>query len=303
MLNDKNILKLVSVIIAIFLWFMVVSGEQQVVELTVPIKVTNTPNGLISFQDIDVVSVKVEGPAKIISSLSNKDIVLNVDVSDLHVGNTNKRIIPSDFKTPLGYKILDISPNTVLISMDHLVTKQVTLNPRTLGHLQNGYEVESIVIEPSQVYLSGAESIVDRLETVDILPINLSEKNKNFSTPVNVISLKGIAGVNPSKITANVKIKNKIAVKEFFDIPVECLNLNPELKIKNVPMISNIKISASEDIINNGLFDNLKFITDCSLINKPGVHYGNVAYKTTRNDIIIEEISPKKVKLEVDRNR
>lgn len=303
MLNDKNILKIVSVIIAILLWFMVVSGKHQVVELTVPIQIKNTPNGLTSYQDVDVVSVNVEGPAKLISGLSNKDIVLQLDVSDFHVGETNKGILPTDFKTPLGFKILDISPNNVLITMDRLIKKEVGINARTLGDAATGFEVESIVFNPKKVEVIGSESIVNKIENIDIVPINLSEKNADFTTAVKAINMKGIERVNPVKIEANVKIRSKITEKEFHDIPVECINLNPGLKIKNVPMIDVIKVSATEDVINKGLFDHLKFVTDCSFIRKAGIHYGNVAYKTRKDDIVITEINPKKVKLEVERNR
>jgi len=89
---NNNILKILSVIIAIIVWFVVATSEQQEVSFYVPIKFVSEPEGLKAFTDVNLVSVLVKGPKVSMKSLSFNDIRIEIDVSSFKSGEYLYRI-------------------------------------------------------------------------------------------------------------------------------------------------------------------------------------------------------------------
>ena len=297
MLNNKTLLKILSVLIALGMWIMVVSGHEETKEMTVPVKLINVSNGKVAIADYPNVSINIKGAARLMQSLANSDVLLDIDVATFPNGQSIRRILPEDFKTPLGLEVVDVKPAELRITLDNITAKDVRVLPSIIGEVKQGYMVESITLKPNSVSVTGAKSVLSKLENISTMPINLSERSENFVENVVLKDYEGVTKIQPSSVEVRVKLRENMVEHEFTNVPVECMNLKSNLMVVNTPSLSYVKARGREDIIDTFL-DTVTFVTDCSNINGPGNYTGSVAYRT---NLIVDilNLEPQTINIEI----
>lgn len=297
MLNNKTLLKILSVFIALGMWIMVVSGHEETKEMTVPVKLINVSNGKVAIADYPNVSINIKGAARLMQSLANSDVLLDIDVAAFPNGQSIRRILPEDFKTPLGLEVVDVKPAELRITLDNITAKDVRVLPSIIGEVKQGYMVESITLKPNSVSVTGAKSVLSKLENISTMPINLSERSENFVQNVVLKDYEGVTKIQPSSVEVRVKLRENMVEHEFTNVPVECMNLKSNLMVANTPSLSYVKARGREDIIDTFL-DTVTFVTDCSNINGPGNYTGSVAYRT---NLIVDilNLEPQTINIEI----
>lgn len=297
MLNNKTLLKILSILIALGMWVMVVSGHEETKEMTVPVRLINIPQSKVAISDFSNVSINIKGAARLMQSLTNSDVLLDIDVSGFTDGQSIRRILTSDFKTPLGLEVSDVNPSELRITLDNVTAKEVRVLPSIIGEVKQGYMVESITLKPNSITVTGAKTVLSQLENISTMPINLSERNENFVQNVLLTEYDGVTKMHPSSVEVRVKLRENMIEHEFTNVPVECMNLKSNLMVSNTPSLSYVKARGREDIIDTFL-DTVTFVTDCSHINGPGTYKGSVAYRT---NLIVDilNLEPQTINIEI----
>ncbi len=193
--------------------------------------------------------------------------------------------------------MIDVKPSELRITLDNITAKEVRVLPSTIGEVKQGYMLESITLKPNSVSVTGAKSILSKLENISTIPINLSERNENFVQNVLLKDYDGVTKIQPSSVEVRVKLKENMVEHEFINVPVECMNLKGNLMVANTPSLSYVKVRGREDIIDTFL-DTVTFVTDCSNINGPGSYTGSVAYRT---NLVIDilNLEPQTINIEI----
>ena len=297
MLNNKTLLKILSILIALGMWVMVVSGHEETKEMTVPVRLINIPQSKVAISDFSNVSINIKGAARLMQSLTNSDVLLDIDVSGFTDGQSIRRILTSDFKTPLGLEVSDVNPSELRITLDNVTAKEVRVLPSIIGEVKQGYMVESITLKPNSITVTGAKTVLSQLENISTMPINLSERNENFVQNVLLKEYDGVTKMHPSSVEVRVKLRENMIEHEFTNVPVECMNLKSNLMVSNTPSLYYVKARGREDIIDTFL-DTVTFVTDCSHINGPGTYKGSVAYRT---NLIVDilNLEPQTINIEI----
>lgn len=297
MLNNKTLLKILSVFIALGMWIMVVSGHEETKEMTVPVKLINTSSGKVAISDYPNISINIKGAAKLMQSLANSDVLLDIDVAEFPNGQSIRRILPADFKTPLGLEVVGVNPSELRITLDNITTKDVRVLPSIIGEVKQGYMLESITLKPNFVSVTGASSVLLKLENISTMPVNLSERSENFVQNVALKDYEGVKKIQPSLVEVRVKLRENMVEHKFTNVSVECINLKNNLMVANTPSLSYVKARGREDIIDTFL-DTVSFVTDCSNINGPGNYTGSVAYRT---NLIVDilDLEPQTINIEI----
>ena len=164
-------MKLVSVVIAVVLWFGVViinNPKDSRVFANIPVTLVNTElldkEGKVYevMDDTDIVRVTVEVPKDSVNLLRSSDIVAEADVSMLTAVNT----------VAITCKVLNEDINVMNISCDHdvvrlnvenKVTKWFPVKYYTTGEVAEGYMVADINLETTTLKVSGPQSVVDQI--------------------------------------------------------------------------------------------------------------------------------------------
>jgi len=209
-------LKVISLGVAIALWFIVVNVTDPVVTSTyrnVPVKLLNTgvitDNGkTLEVVDnsavIPVVTIKASRTTiqELGSSIDN--IVATADLYNLSSDNTS---IPIDITT-LKYsdKIDSIkaSENTVYVSIENRKTIQLPLNATASGEIESGYILGDITPNQNQVRISGPESVVSHIKSASV-DVQVTGFTGNISTQAEVLLFDEEGKtVNKDSLTLNV---------------------------------------------------------------------------------------------------
>jgi hypothetical protein len=175
-------LKLLSVVLAVFLWAVVV-GEQKVeVVMNVPLEIAGFPRDLIPVNEpTDTLQVRVRGPKTLISTLSSSEISLEGLSKSFVEGENLIPILPEMVRVPRGIEVVDVAPHRVRLVLDALVEREVEVAPRVEGTPPKGFVVKRVTTSPRRIRMTGPRSDLRRLTRVYTVPINLEGHDTSFS--------------------------------------------------------------------------------------------------------------------------
>lgn len=170
-------LKLISLLFAMIVWFLVTNINDPVTPVrfsNIQVMIKNddliTGRGQV-YSVLDgsnvINSVTVYAPRSVIDSLSQNNIVATADVQNLSSLNT----ISIDITTnKYSDKIDRIVPSSDLVKLDieKKKSKQLQLEAKTIGEPKEGFIVGEINTDENLIKISGAESIVDRVSKAEV---------------------------------------------------------------------------------------------------------------------------------------
>lgn len=182
-------LKLLSLIVAIFLWSFVISEENPYIESTlsnIPIIYENentiSERGLVILEDSrPKISVAVRGTRNQIINLTNQHIRVTTDLSSYDEG---VHPLELNFDLPDGIELVSESP-ALNISIDAIITKDFQVDVDLQGALPEGYILESATTTPQVITVKGARSLVDSIASLKA-DIDATALDKDIVTNVSI---------------------------------------------------------------------------------------------------------------------
>ncbi|MBR1656902.1 MAG: hypothetical protein IJ697_00345 [Synergistaceae bacterium] len=104
-----------------------------------------------------------------------------------------------------------------------LPRKRVPVNVRLAGKLDADYEVQSIVVDPSEIQVEGNAEDLAKIEAVDTETIEVSMMNSDsvIVAPLRQPEIEGISIPNASSVKVSIKLSEAHAEKMITNIPVE----------------------------------------------------------------------------------
>jgi YbbR domain-containing protein len=189
----------------------------------------------------ETVNVTISGPSTtVLKTKLNQDFTVYVDLNDLMIGEHHVTIEHENISDKLE---VSIDPVSVNISIEEKVTKQFDVEPELNSSLlAEGYVIDSLLVDPKTVSVTGAKSVLDSIEVVKATVTAQSGIKESFKadTPLRVLNSEanGVeVSVNPSNVTVDVGIKEysksvPVTLSEKGTLPegIELLTLTPETK-------------------------------------------------------------------------
>ncbi|ATW25251.1 YbbR-like domain-containing protein [Candidatus Formimonas warabiya] len=189
---NNLLFKVVSVVLAVLLWFYVNHQENPVAEqvLTVPLEIRGLEQNLTVSDRPTYVKVRIQGQRKLLDTVTARDIQAFLEMSGVDMG---QHIAEVHVTVPEKTQLVSVNPSTVNLNVEVLTTAQFVVN---VSYSDNtpavGYMALKPVLTPTQVLLSGPE---DKLKEVDqvYVEVNLGEYNFNYhqKLPIKVEDKKG----------------------------------------------------------------------------------------------------------------
>lgn len=174
MLTENLTIKIISVALAVFLWFFVTFKGQTETSLEVPLEFKNTPSEMEVFkQSIKKVNVSISARERILREIAQNDIRVIIDLSNVKLGENSIPIIKSSVKLPRGIDILRIDPSVVKVYLDKKEQKNVLVKAVIVGNPQKGFIVSSVELNPSSITIEGAKRELDRIRVIRTEPIDI----------------------------------------------------------------------------------------------------------------------------------
>lgn len=207
-------LKLTAVGMAVLLWMAVRANEPD--RATFP----GVPVDVV-LRDADwqlagppvppTVRVTVVGPTGELLSLANElpTIVLPIDqVTDTLVS----QVLPLQWvQLPGGVRdarVIDVEPDTIQLRYERLASTTLPVRVPTTGELSEGFTLaRPISTNPSLVEVQGPASRLSAIDTVTLLPVDVSglQSTTNVPTLVDTASLSGLS-VTPREVNVILRV-------------------------------------------------------------------------------------------------
>jgi YbbR domain-containing protein len=184
----KNLFfKLLALLLAVLLWFLVVGEERAEVGLTIPLELVNIPRTLIVVNNITQgIDIRVNGPRSLVRSLTDRSLSKSLDLSNARAGTITFPISAEGIKLPRGVTITRIHPPQVVVVLQKLGQKKVAVKARLAGKLPAGYEILSVQTKPEELEVVGPEEVMGGVETLFTKPIDLSGVRADLTQEVGL---------------------------------------------------------------------------------------------------------------------
>lgn len=204
--------KILALLGAVILWFFVMNDQNPSVNstFTVPVYTINGPDGYtVKLKPRDV-TVKVKAPRASFTAAKPEDFKAYVDLEEAVEGTNNLRVRTV---VPQGFEVVDISDETIEVTMEALIEKQLSVNVQITGNTGAHSALEKIVPEKESIKVTGPRSNVARVSHV-VGYLNLANNTADFTMKVKL---------NPVDMDGNIVDGVTLSFKEM-DVTAKILS-------------------------------------------------------------------------------
>lgn len=201
-------LKILSVVLAMSLWFFVTYRGQSEIVIDVPLEFKNIPKNLeLLRQNTKKVSLNISGHERLLKALSPMDVRVFVDLSNAKKGETVYYLDKDNIVIPRTIKVLRIEPTSVKVTLDESTSRIVPVRAYLIGSPETGYKVKSIDVRPSFVEVEGAKTEVARIALLRTEPIDITGIDSNMAQNVRINTNGRNIRTKVSEVTVKITVE------------------------------------------------------------------------------------------------
>jgi YbbR domain-containing protein len=174
-LFDNAGIKLLSLSLAVILWFFVTSKGKTEMTLRVPLELRNIPQNMAVVGDVaGSVEVRIQGQERAMRDVTTgKSVYGTLDLSRATLGEAMYPLSPDDIRRPSGVTVVYLSPPGVRVKREPLVRRTVRLKPVLRGVPAQGFRVAKILVSMPRVNVEGPASVMRRVDELPTMPIDI----------------------------------------------------------------------------------------------------------------------------------
>ena len=306
--------KAIALFFAILFYFTVISRlgvEEQI--SNVPVEI-DLPTTLLNLgESTPKVSLIIKGSKGILKEMNRASfkIKASVKVSDYISGEVyTLRLNNSNISTPLGVKVVRIEPRDLLLDLDRKTSKKVKVIPTFTNKdaLPQGYAVDTVSFKPSEVMITGPESLLEKIYSVKSAPIPLSSSLiESFDYETKIMDESSIS-ISQKKVKVRVEIIRQSKTVTIKNIAIKILEAPNKTGKFKVELLSSPHVAvtlnglkSTIDLLKN---TSIKPYIDISSLDTAGTFSVNVAcWINSRDKITVKNIYPDKVQVKITRTK
>lgn len=176
-LMNKFTLKILSLFIAILIWFLVVNIQNPIVTESyydIPVRIVNESYLASKFEipllvdGKDTVNVRIRAKNSIVNKLKREDVTAVADMTQIVSMETEPYMVPVKVTCPgVSEDDITVSPSNIPIDTDKLVSaeKTIAVNYGETTPDKN-YEVGEVEVSPNKVTITGPSALINKIDKV-----------------------------------------------------------------------------------------------------------------------------------------
>jgi YbbR domain-containing protein len=215
-------LKLLSLLLAVALWFAVGVEEPTETTLSVALELVNPPQGMMITSEIpSSLQVRVIGPGSAIRKLTQSRLAQTIDLAGYKRGRHSIPLGTKTFNFPRGVQVTRVQPNPLNLTLAPTTVRTLQIQPVLEGKPPEGYEIVGVKARPSEVTVKGPYAEIADLKFLSTIPLDVSQ----LTGPVTLagdLDLKTLhltlQDLGP--ILVDVNVAPKIATRTISGVPV-----------------------------------------------------------------------------------
>ena len=220
--------KLVSLVLAVGLWYYAVGEEKVEVSRTIPVEIKLEQEKLsIVGKPTRLILVTLQAPRSMVANLASEDLkavhrITKVD----QPGEYNFRLEPREIKLPSEQiRVVRIEPEVLQVKIDEMIVQKMEVEPVFLGEPAFGYRLQQdkIQLDPASVLVEGPKAELEKMSKIKTQPIDVVERLRSFRKTVRIAEEPGLKLLSESLVDAYVPIQEVLGDKALENIPVKIL--------------------------------------------------------------------------------
>jgi len=285
--------KLISIIIAVVLWFIVLESRNVEATKELSLDVVTAADVMASNEVPEKVAFRLSGPKAFLRTvLDRHDEPIRINLATNKPGLVSYRIFSDNIRVPIGVKILSITPTVIPIKLEYVKHRDIPIKVELRGTPPDGIKILRVTVSPEVVRIKGAESRVDSLGELPTVPIDVSDLKQNLQREVALelskynVQLEGPlpkVKIEVEAGQANYRIKN-------VDVRVQSSH-KAKLDEKSVTVLVK---AASKDLKS---LDRSHVFAVIDLSGKPKGEYLEQVKVTLPDQVSLVKVIPDKIKI------
>ncbi|WP_321495414.1 CdaR family protein [uncultured Desulfobacter sp.] len=275
----------VPAVTAVIFIFTACTQDPQEINLLLPVEYANVPDDMILTNfHTHKIEVRIKCRPNCIEKLLKENLFYPADIyTDLAfdpAGGTDaieagRYVLPVDKnRIPLcrSAAIVEITPSYLNIILEKKVTRVFKVTVPVIGETAKGYTALSPACEPATVALTGAQSLINRIQRLATKPVALNNANEDFKKEVPLdLEQPELLTAAQSIIVVSVQVQPLSGVRTIAQIPIELQNQSGR-KVSIEPSTISIDLKGTQDNLNNtSLTNKIHAFMDLEGL-KPGVY-------------------------------
>ncbi|MCF7791231.1 MAG: hypothetical protein K9M56_04450 [Victivallales bacterium] len=304
--------KVIAVFFAILVYLKVSTeiGEEKIIQ-GVPVNFITHGNIEIMTYKPKTVNLTVRTSKKSINLLTASKFRVDINISEdilEKYKNSEYSHINIDFSkeqvhAPTDVHVLSVNPSDLTVQCDKNISKKVKVEPRFEGSLPQDYKYGEVSLTPKHITLTGPESIIKEIKTVNTKPISLGPSTvASFQVDKKLQQVAPKIIATPSSVQVKVEIYKALTTRVFKNIPVHIMsassiqNFLPKLLTRAVDITLHGPKSHLELLTRN----KIKAFIDISNYNKLGIYESKVEVWCKDITLNIKFVEPSYIKVELN---
>ncbi len=262
-LSENNLyIKLLSLIVAIFLWSYVIGIVNPEINITHRgIEVQTEGTAYLQREGLSIitpqnprVNVELNGTKSDLGNIRSANIIAVMDLEGLTPGENNVEIDVSIQGTSGRVSVVNVEPSTIVVNLDEVVSENIRLEVETLGELEESYTLGNVRPLTNYVRVTAPSQIRNQIERV-VAFADVSGKTETFMVNSNLIFLDK-NDIELSNIESNIStIDIEVPIYKLKSVPIEVVTvgtLSQNENIENIhPNPENVIIRGNGDIVDS----------------------------------------------------
>ena len=206
---ENTVLKIVALVFAIALWFLVVGEKRTEVGFLIPLEFKNLPGDMIiAGEPLHEIEVRVLGSKKILANLSPVQLTADLDLSTAKEGINNFIISLRDVKVPKGVEVIKINPASLLIHIEpRIISKAIRVKVKLTGSPARGISIKGISVKPDTVKIFGVQARLKDMEEIYTVPMDINGIRKDKTADIAIhLNGTGLKRVEPDTVRVKVTV-------------------------------------------------------------------------------------------------
>jgi YbbR domain-containing protein len=203
-------LKLLSLLLASGLWFLISRDEQPAeVALRAPIVFQHVPPQLeISSESIQEAQIRVRGPERVIRQLQANEVHAEIDLADVKPGERTFDLTSQQVRHPGDITVVQVVPSQLHLAFDTRMTRDVEIHPRVTGNFADGEQIVRVDSDPIRITITGPRHHVEKIDAATTDPIDASGTRGSAVFHTNVyVADPLVQVVQPTSIRVTVLVE------------------------------------------------------------------------------------------------
>lgn len=269
-------LRLISLVLAIGLWYYAVGEENIEVRRVVPLTIQMEDSQMIiSEVSTPTIQVTLSAPRSLLANLTSQDIraVHKIGPEIKTAGEYSFRLDPADIELlNFQIRVTNIIPAAVTVKLDEVISQKLEIQPDFIGEPAMGYKLlaEEIRMDPNALLAQGPKGVLEKMKVAKTKPIDLVGRIRSFHRTVELQMPPGVKPMSEALIDIYIPIREEFGEKEIKDVNVLILNA-PNINNNGVdiePEQVSFVLKGSKQYLEKMTAENLLAYVDISGLKK-----------------------------------